>query len=398
MLDYDSALARVLTDVPLLTTERMPPDDAIGRVLRAALMATCPIPRFDSSAMDGYAVRAQDCGSSVELPVAGEARTGRESQPLEPHTAMRIFTGAALPKGADSVVMQEKVLRHDQSITLQTTVRLGENVRRAGEDLMQGQEALRPGSRLTAGAAMLAASLDQTEVEVASRPRVTILCTGDELRSPGVFNGQSMIPESNSPGLRALARQAGAEVVIAPLLADEPRILEHAIATALQRSDVVVTIGGVSVGDHDHVRSAMLNCGVAFDFWKVAIKPGKPLAFGRRDACRVLALPGNPASAAITFALFAVPLLRALQGDSRPQSIAGSVLCDQPIRRNKDRLVLSLGQVTTRQASCWFAPHAHQSSGATLALAQSDGVAFIAAGEGVCEPGAPIPFLFWSLL
>lgn len=398
MLDYESALAHVLTEVPLLASERVLTTDALGRVLRAPLVSACPIPRFESSAMDGYAVRASDCEMGVELPVFGEARTGQEPQQLEPHAAMRIFTGAALPLGADAVIMQERVQRHDRSVELRAPVRSGDNVRHAGEDLTVGSEALPAGTRVTPGAAMLAASLDQLELLVAQRPRVTILCTGDELRAAGTQGRVGMIPESNSPGLRALAEQACANVVLAPLVADEPHALEQALQSALQRSDLLVTIGGVSVGDHDYVRSALQACGVEFDFWKVSIKPGKPVAFGRTGRHRVLALPGNPASAAAVFALFGMPLLRAMQGDTQPLAVRCMLACDEPVRRNKERLTLSLGRSQQRNASSFFVPHANQSSGATLALAQSNGMALVPAGDGYCDRGTPVEFMFWSLM
>jgi molybdopterin molybdotransferase len=245
---------------------------------------------------------------------------------------------------------------------------------------------------------MLAASLDQLELVVARRPRVTILCTGDELRAAGSLGRMGMIPESNSPGLSALARQASAEVVVTPLVADEPQALEQALSSGLQYSDLMVTIGGVSVGDHDYARSALQACGVEFDFWKVSIKPGKPVAFARKGACRVLALPGNPASAAATFALFGIPLLRAMQGDARPTPPKCMLTCDEPIRRNKERLTLSLGRAIERDGQSCFTPHSNQSSGATLALAQSDGMALIPAGDGYCDRGASVQFMFWSLL
>ena len=398
MLEFNTALAQVLTDVPLLGTERVPCADARGRVLREPLVALERIPRFDTSAVDGYAVLADPCRAGMLLPVVGEMRAGQPAPDLVADTAMRIFTGAALPRGADAVVMQECVRRDANGVVLNAVPAPGENVRHAGEDLRAGEQALASGGRISAGTLMLAAALDQTHLTVAQRPRVAILCTGDELRAVGSPGPVAAIPESNSPGLRVLAQQAGAQVVTLPPVPDVPELLTRAIAEALAQSDLLVTIGGVSVGEHDYVKAALESQGAAFDFWKVAIKPGKPLAFARRGACRILALPGNPASALVTFGLFAMPLLRALQGDAMPVASRFSVVCGEPLRRNRERLVLCLGRLLERNQQPIFMPHRNQSSGATTALAQSSGIAFVAAGTDHCDAGASIAFMPWSQL
>ena len=396
MLDLESALEKVLSDVEPLPSETVAAELALGRVLREPLLATTPIPRFDTSAMDGYALRAADAVAGTALPVIGEARTGLGQLELKPGSAMRIFTGAALPLGADTVVMQERVQRQGDQITLELAPKERDNVRRQGEDLEQGAVALGAGARVTPGTLMLAASLDQSELVVSRRPRVTILCTGDELRAVGSPGGLGTIPESNSPGLRALAELACAEVTIAPLIADAPRLMSDAVTKSLQQCDLLVTVGGVSVGDHDYVRGALEAVGVQLGFWKVAIKPGKPLAFGRLEHRRVLALPGNPSSALVTFALFGLPLLRAMQQDNRCTSLGTKIPCAVEIRQNKERLLLSLGTVVDQDGTSAFLPHRNQSSGATVALAASDGMALIASGDSMCEKGTLVPFLAWS--
>ena len=398
MLDFKSALEKVLNDVALLETERVPAEFALGRVLREPLVATSPSPRFDASAMDGYAVKAADVASGRAIPVIGEARTGMGQGQLEPGSAMRIFTGAALPVGADTVVMQERVVRTGDCIELEVAPKAQDNVRLQGEDLAAGAQALAAGARVGPGTLMLAASLDQPELVVSRRPRVTILCTGDELRAVGAPGKLGTIPESNSPGLRALAESAGARVTIAPLVADAPRELSAAVTKSLHVSDLLLTVGGVSVGDHDYVRPALEQAGVELGFWKVAIKPGKPLACGRLGACRVLALPGNPSSALVTFALFGVPLLRVMQGDARPLPLRALVPCACDIKRNSERLIVSIGTLIDAETTSAFVPHRNQSSGATLALAASDGLALIERGDSVCEKGTVVPFLPWSSL
>jgi molybdopterin molybdotransferase len=396
MLDLKTALEKVLSDVEPIPSETIAAESALGRVLREPLLASTPIPRFDTSAMDGYALRVADATAGTVLPVIGEARTGLGQLELEPRSAMRIFTGAALPLGADTVVMQERVKRQGDVITLESAPKPRDNVRRQGEDLEQGAEALSAGSRVTPGALMLAASLDQNKLVVSRRPRVTILCTGDELRAVGSPGGLGTIPESNSPGLRALAELACAEVTIAPLIADAPHLLSDAVTKSLEECDLLLTVGGVSVGDHDYVRGAMEAAGVQLGFWKVAIKPGKPLAFGRLGHRRVLALPGNPSSALVTFALFGLPLLRALQGDKRTIPVGAMLPCAVDIRRNSERMLLSVGTLVDKHGTNAFLPHRNQSSGATVALAASDGMVLIAAGDSMCEKGTLVPFLAWS--
>lgn len=396
MIDFETARRRVLTDVVPVPAERVAAAMALGRVLREPLVTPSPIPRFDTSAMDGYALCAKDCGPAVEIPVVGEARTGMVPAELQLGCAMRIFTGAALPLGADTVVMQERVRRQGDFVTLESAARVGDNVRRQGEDLSVGAEAVAAGCRVGPGTLMLAAALDQGQLVVSRRPRVTVLCTGDELRAVGSPGALGTIPESNSPGLRALAKLVGAQVTIAPLVVDTPNLLVEAVKQALESSDLLLTVGGVSVGDYDYVRSALEAVGVKLDFWKVAIKPGKPLAYGRLGPRRVLALPGNPASALVTFALFGVPLLRAMQGDSRPLPKAFSIPCAVAQCRHLDRLLVLTGNVIEQAGAGSFMPHRNQSSGATIALAASDGFAMMEPGESVCSEGTSLPFLPWS--
>ena len=396
MLDYKSALDLVLTDVATVGIERIAATQAHGRVLREPLLATAPVPRFNTSAMDGYALRAADGVLGKAIPVIGEARAGMEPSELSRGAAMRIFTGAPLPLGADTVVMQEHVKREAGTVVLGSAPISGDNVRRQGEDFEQGAQVLPVGSRVGPGTLMLAASLDQSELVVSQRPRVTILCAGDELRTAGISGRLGTIPESNSPGLRCLAELAGAHVTVAPVAPDHPDILIEAVEQSLSQSDLLLTVGGVSVGDYDLVRTALESKGVSLGFWKVAIKPGKPLAFGRLGQRRVLALPGNPASALVTFALFGAPLLRKMQSDLKPHPITAELACAVTVRRNNERLLASIGTVVTQDGSNAFLPHPNQSSGATIALAASDGLALIAAGNSMCEKGTVVPFLPWS--
>ncbi|HEX6763998.1 MAG TPA: molybdopterin molybdotransferase MoeA, partial [Polyangiaceae bacterium] len=329
------------------------------------------------------------------LPVEGESRTGHRPEPLVSGKAARIFTGAELPVGADTVIAQEDVERIGDSIRFVGVPRRGQHVRRAGEDLAKGMTALERGKRLGAADLALLSTLDVAEVGVAARPRVTLLATGDELRPAGTASDDGRIPDALSLPLAVLAGAAGARARIAPFVRDDPTATEDAVEAALRGTDLLVTIGGVSVGDHDRVRPALEARGVTLDFWKVAIKPGKPLASGVHEASGtlVLALPGNPASALITFALFGVPLLRALQGDARPLPraiplpLAGSYR-KKPGRLEFVRVALEDGPEGPRAR-----PLDNQASGALTSLAVADALAMIPAEASEVVEGSLVDII-----
>lgn len=398
MLTLDEAKSLILSGVHRLSSERVPLAEAADRVLTEAVVARSALPPFDHSAMDGYAIATRDLQgpSPWTLPVAGEVSAGSVGSCLTPSSASRIFTGAPLPDGADAVVPQENVERSGDTIRLQSRPKPLEHVRRAGQDLSADAVALIAGLRLSPGALALAAMLDEMELTVARRPRVTILCTGNELR-PGGRHRAGSIPESNSLALAALARQACAISVIAPIVRDDLRQATDAIREALDSSDLLLTVGGVSVGDHDVVRPALERAGVELDFWKVAIKPGKPIAFGRYGrGTRVLGLPGNPASALVTFAMFGMPLLRAMQGDIRPSPMALCAHIAAARKRSLDRVELLRAEIRRENAILVAVAHDNQASGAATSLAKSDGLAFVPPGEGSLEAGAPVDFVRWT--
>jgi molybdopterin molybdotransferase len=398
LLSFDQARSSILSDVPKLGTERVLVRDAVGRVLADDLVAAEPLPRFDNSAMDGYAVSTGDFPGEGpwSLDVAGESTAGAEPSWLARGAACRIFTGAAVPEGADAVVMQEHVTREGDEVRFTSRPKPGQNVRRAGEDLARDAVAIPARARLGPGAIALAAMLGRSELPVVRRPVVTILCTGNELRSAGDEPRPASIPESNSAPLAALARQAGALARVAPIAKDDPRATLRAIEHALDGTDVLLTVGGVSVGDHDFVRPALEQAGVKLDFWRVAIKPGKPLAFGRGPRAAVLGLPGNPASAIVTFALFGMPLVRAMQRDARPLPLLLRARLSAARKRSPDRLELVRAALQLDGGTLAARVHDNQSSGAATALAASDGLAFIPAGEGSMDAGAFVDFLRWS--
>jgi molybdopterin molybdotransferase len=251
--------------------------------------------------------------------VVGEAAAGAAPSPLAARAAQRIFTGAALPEGADAVVMQEHVTREGDAILLSAVPPRHDHVRRRGEDLAAGTVALPVGTALGPGQVALAAACDRATLLVARRPVVALLASGDELRSPGDPARTASIPESNGYFVAAAARRAGAEARMLPFVRDDLDAAAEAVRAALVGADLVCSIGGVSVGDRDVMRPAMERCGVRLDFFRVAIKPGKPLVLGVGPGGQVvLGLPGNPASASLTFLLFGLPLLRAMQRHPSP--------------------------------------------------------------------------------
>jgi molybdopterin molybdotransferase len=398
LLAFDAARSRLLADVRRTGPERVAVADAAGRVLSEDLVAHDPLPRFDHSAMDGYAVATGDLEGDgpFALDLAGESIAGKEAPWLARGAACRIFTGAAVPERADAVIMQEHVTREGDVVRFAARPKTGQHVRRAGEDLARDAVAIPARTRLTAGGLALAAMLGRSELAVSRRPVVTIVCTGDELRSPGDAPRPASIPESNSAPLAALARQAGAVVRVAPITRDDPRATLRAIEQALDGTDVLLTVGGVSVGDHDVVRPALEKAGVTLDFWRVAIKPGKPIAFGRSAGASVLGLPGNPASAIVTFALFGMPLLRAMQGDARPVPLPLRPRLSASRKRSPDRLELCRAMLQLDNGTLTARVHHNQASGSATSLASSDGLAFLPAGEGAIEAGAFVDFLRWS--
>lgn len=380
MLDLHEAQARVLEGVRPLGAERVLLDDVVGRVLAEELISGVALPAFDYSAMDGYAI---DHASGTEAPrvVLHESRAGGPTPPaLEPGTAMRIFTGAPLPTGADTIVMQEETAReeNDEKIRLTGKPKLGDHVRRRGEDLSPGAVALARGVRLRPTHVPLLLALEKTRPAVVRRPVVAILATGDELREPGEPARPGSILETNGPAVAAMVRAAGGEPRLLPIVRDEVSVLRAAVEDALAGADVVLTIGGVSVGDHDLVKPVLAEAGVVLDFWKVAIRPGKPLAVGRRGTTTVLGLPGNPVSALVTFVLFAAPLIRALGGDPSPLPRTSRARLARALRHSPGRLELVRVRLDDHDAGELVAtPLTTQSSGSVPSIAWADGLLIV---------------------
>jgi len=391
MLPFADALQRIVASAAVLGTERIELGRGVGRVLAEDLMARVALPGFDYSAMDGYAVaRSSFVGSGPwSLPVRGESRAGALARPLLPGTACRIFTGAPLPEAADAVVMQEDVTRAGDDAGFVQVPPLGAHIRRRGEDLAEGAVALRQGTRLNPFQLGLAAAVDRSELLVARRPRVTILCTGEELRSPGSPATPGTIPDSNGPSLAALVAATGAIPTLAPRIGDTLEATEAALRAALRSCDVLLTVGGVSVGEHDLVRAALARVGAELEFWKVQIRPGKPLAFGRYGETAILGLPGNPVSAQLTFALFGMPLLRAMQGDRNPIPARGRARLQSALRQSPGRTGFYRAQLQGDLAI----PATNQASGSAVSLAQSDALLILPAESVGLDAGESVELI-----
>lgn len=368
--------------------ERVAPAEALGRVLAADLEAGLSMPRWPNSAMDGYALRLDDVTAAGDagLPVSQYVAAGTAPGPLPPATAARIFTGAPLPAGADTVVMQEHCRRVDERVCVERLPGRGANIRAAGEDFAAGAVVLRAGCTLGPQHIALAASAGAAVLPVHRRLRVAVRVTGDELMPPGAALGDGQIHESNGHMLAALAARLGAEVGSADVVPDDRGATARALAEAAAGSDLVVTSGGVSVGEADHVRAAIEALG-ELGLFGVAVKPGKPLAFGRIGGTPLLALPGNPVSLFVTFVLFGAPLLRRLQGRAAtmPEPLqlpAGFERTRAHGRAEYLRVRLDDGRIR---------PHGDQGSGILSSIAAAHGLALVPPHTAVAA-GDPLAY------
>jgi len=388
MLSFDEALVRLLDGVSTLDQERIGIFEADSRVLAEELVAPWPLPAFDHSSMDGYALRTADLQgeSPYELPVLAESAAGKSAPHVPDGAACRIFTGAPLPPGLDAVIMQEDVTASELGgaphIRFTTRPPAGAWIRRSGEDLAQGATAVARGERLTPGRLALAASLDRSSLSVVRRPLVTVIGTGDELRSPGEPARPSSIVESNAFFVAAAARRVGAIARLTPFVRDDEQAAGAAIRAALLGCDVLVTIGGVSVGARDIVRPALEAAGVTIDFYKVAMKPGKPLTVGRAGHTLVLGLPGNPASASLTFLLFGVPVLRALQGETLVLPPRRRMRVEGKLSRSAGRMEFARATLHRKGGQEWAELAPSQASGAVTSFARAEALAVLESERG----------------
>jgi molybdopterin molybdotransferase len=373
----------VLAAVRPLSAEDVPLAEALGRVLAEDVRSSLDVPPFDSSAMDGYAVVG---GAGGELRVIGEARAGHPADGrVEPGTAVRISTGAVLPAGADSVVPVERTKGAGDRVRVPDTS-VGDNVRRAGEDIRRGDLVLRSRTGLGPAEVGVLASLGRPAVSCSARPDVVLLVTGDELAEPGEPLGAGRIFSSNAYALAGQIEATGARLVRREAVPDDAGSTRAALERALADADLVCVSGGVSVGPHDHVKDALRELRVEERFWGVRLKPGKPTWFGTRGDTLVFGLPGNPVSAMVTFHLFARPALRSLQGaaDEGERAIA---LLDEPVRRNARREQALRVRLRADGDGWHAATTGDQGSHVLTSMLGAAGLALIPTGEGELAAG-----------
>ncbi|MEK9281368.1 MULTISPECIES: gephyrin-like molybdotransferase Glp [unclassified Bradyrhizobium] len=348
LMPVSDALAAVLAGVEPLSEEMIALEGAFHRVLARDVTARRTQPPQAMSAMDGYAVRASDAAKvDAQLSVIGEVAAGRPFAPtLGAGEAVRIFTGGVIPNGADAVVIQEDTVADGKRITIKEAAVAGRHIRRAGVDFSEGDVLLRAGARLTERSLALAAGMNHPDLPVRRRPKVAILATGDELVMPGTTPGPGQIVYSNGYAIHALARREGADTIDLGIAADTLEATTAGIRSARETgADVLITTGGASVGDHDLVQQALKAEGIAMAFWKIAMRPGKPMMHGHLGAMRVIGLPGNPVSSYVCAFLFMVPLIRALAGRQpvhhrRERAVVGGELAANDMREDYLRVRL----------------------------------------------------------
>lgn len=384
LLSENEALERILSGARPLPTESAPLLEALGRFAGAAVWATCALPGFDNSAMDGYAV-SHALPAGARLRVEGVQPAGADlGLRVGSGQAVRIFTGAPLPEGTSAVVMQEDVDRDGEEIVVREAIGDGEFIRRAGADLARGQTLFDAGARLTPRRLALLASQGIGEVTVGRRARVAILTTGDELRRPGEPLGPGEIYESNGTMLASLAAALGAIPLRLGSAGDERRALEARLRTGLEGADALVIAGGVSVGERDLVKETLLAAGVEIDLWRVKVKPGKPFLYGRAPGggAQVFGLPGNPVSAYVTFALFVRPALLQMMGAGPAERGMPSAMAiaATELSNEGDRPHYQHGTV---DAEGRFRPAGVQQSHALFGLSRSDALVRVEAGATV---------------
>lgn len=392
LLPVDEALAQVLDGAAPLPGEDAALHLAAGRALAADVIAGRMQPPFPASAMDGYAVRAADIAAvPATLRVVGHSVAGRRfGGTVGPGEAVRIFTGAPVPEGADAVLIQEDAdAGGDGTVTARESVASGRNIRPAGLDFTAGETLLPKGRVLDAAALALAAASGPASLSVVRRPLVAVLSTGDELVQPGVAPTPDQIVASNAYGVAALVEEAGGTAADLGIAPDDEGLIRAAIRHALAiKADVIVTLGGASVGDHDLVGAALAAEGMTPGFWKVAMRPGKPLMFGRFGSARVLGLPGNPVSALVCAHLFLKPLVATLSGRAPDEAMRDAILATA-MKANDHRQDHVRAEVVHRDGRLMATPFASQDSSMLKTMAMANALIVRPPHAPAAEAGEP---------
>jgi molybdopterin molybdotransferase len=390
VITEEQALARIIENVRPLPKRSVPLIQARDRFAGADVFARVALPGFDNSAMDGYAVVASACAGGKSQRLVGEQPAGlNRGLRIEPGQAVRIFTGAPIPAGADAVVMQEDVRVEGSEIFLNTTVEAGEFIRRRSCDLSEGQKIVETGTRLRAQTLALLASQGFAEVEIGGEVRVTIVSTGDELVAPGADLATGQIFDSNSILLQSLVEKCGGTVAQVRHCPDEAAAIEREFRDALP-FEVLIVLGGVSVGARDLVKPALNAIGAETDLWRVAVKPGKPFLFGRAGRCAIFGLPGNPVSAFVTFLLFVRPALLRMMGARAEELSLPRTQCvlAEEVSNDGDRPHYVRGRIIAGE----FAAIGRQESHALYGLSRANGLLRVPPAE-ILPAGASVPVI-----
>ncbi|MGO4481527.1 molybdopterin molybdotransferase [Rhizobium pisi] len=397
LLPVAEALSRLLSRAnPVAVSETLPLAEAEGRVLAVDLKAGLTQPPFNASAMDGYALRREDAPEpGAVLKVIGTSAAGHGfGGRVGKGEAVRIFTGAPVPPGADSVLLQEDAEKTDGGIKTNFPVRQGQHVRPRGQDFVEGEAVLSAGTVLDFSRLTVAAGMNRPDVEVLRRPLIAILATGDELLPPGSTPGPSQIIASNTFGVAALARRAGADVLDLGIVPDDKARITAAIDKARDaKVDVIVTLGGASVGDHDLVQATLIEAGMQLDFWRIAMRPGKPLMVGSFGETHVLGLPGNPVSSLVCSLLFLEPLIRKL-ASLPPVRREAMVEATVTLRANDHRQDYIRARLSKSAAGGWLVePFDKQDSSMMKTFARSDCLIIRPPHAPELPAGAPCPVM-----
>jgi molybdopterin molybdotransferase len=391
-MPIESAREKLLEALsPISGTETLPLAQTAGRVLAEDVFSTVNLPPCDNSAMDGYALRFEDLASGLPLELIGKSFAGAPFDGVvNPGTCVRIMTGAAVPVGADTIVMQENVDAQEESIRINSEVRAGDHIRRCGEDVAEGASLLKAGERISVPHIALLAAAGVGTVAVVRKPVIALFSTGDELRQPGEALGKGDIYDSNRVALLAALDQLDLEILDLGILPDNKQAITNALQRASQEADAIITSGGVSVGEADYTREVLEELG-EIGFWKVAMKPGKPFAFGFLQGTPFFGLPGNPVSALVTFYQLAVPALSVMKGDqwTGPQTLQAKLL--KPLKKKPGRTDFQRGVYRTDEnGTLVVEPVGTQGSHILTGLAAANCFIVLARESGSVEAGEQV--------
>lgn len=395
LISVDDAIARILEPVSAVKqSEVIDIENALGRVLAEDVCSTINVPGYDNSAMDGYAVRSADCvETGSQLVVAQRIPAGQMGSQLEAGTAARIFTGAPIPPNADAVVMQEHCDREGDHVVINKPVKVGQHIRRAGEDISQGSAVLKAGHQLRPQELGLLASVGLAEISVKRKLKVATFFTGDEIIEPGNKLGEGQIYNSNKYTIKGLLQVTGCEILDLGIVPDTLEATLEVLKQASSDADLVVTSGGVSVGEEDYVRIALEQLG-ELKMWRIAMKPGKPVAYGKVDDAIFMGLPGNPVSTFVTFLLFVKPLILKLQGADKYFPTRMPVISDfdWPSLKRQEYLRVRLIESDKGLLATLYP---HQGSGVLSSACWADGLVEASTGLAI-KKGDPVNYLVFS--